>query len=461
MVDELLTYGITAQVRSGVPTFALDGGMSAEYAVQEALASLVAGVSHTWQVQGPGLGPNPVRCTPHFLDRSVEATVAAYDSLGADRQLDVVVLGTGVASASHIAHAMGAPFLPTHFLASGHSIADIQSGLDGAGTAGLEAYATLAYDDSMPATAVAWLKLLALPPAYRDFLRRHRVRTVVLLGTRGTSPHQARRPVRPGLTGRIEPGQVLVTYPDGGSSYDAEWLARVIDNLADTELEPNSFAIADWESGLSEEQLAGLVAGLEGAVATTRLLSASDYQTAYDIASVVHAALLRKNHIPIRQVALDPYLVTHTTAETLSGSLPLLYWQLDPVGATLARLQRVARLAGLDQQVLTRLPVIINGTRNVGGPAHVHHLAEELQTAGFGDVAATDTAQDELFDPPADVPCQRALSLLADATGSLDVTAWAHSLQRLTTAELGHAVSVLPGVSFGPYDSPPTSSLTH
>ena len=53
----LTTYQIAKEEYKGLNVFMLDGGMSAEYAVQKSLANLTAGVSHTWRI-GPEEVPN-------------------------------------------------------------------------------------------------------------------------------------------------------------------------------------------------------------------------------------------------------------------------------------------------------------------------------------------------------------------------------------------------------------------
>ena len=70
----LTTYQIAKEEYKGLNVFMLDGGMSAEYAVQKSLANLTAGVSHTWRI-GPGGGPKPVWGTPDFLQQTVQHKV--------------------------------------------------------------------------------------------------------------------------------------------------------------------------------------------------------------------------------------------------------------------------------------------------------------------------------------------------------------------------------------------------
>ena len=117
----LTTYQIAKEEYKGLNVFMLDGGMSAEYAVQKSLANLTAGVSHTWQI-GPGGGPKPVWGTPDFLQQSVQHTVDLYNEyLGKSKKLKTVIIATGVPTVPYLSAAMEAPVLPLHFLVSVNS----------------------------------------------------------------------------------------------------------------------------------------------------------------------------------------------------------------------------------------------------------------------------------------------------------------------------------------------------
>ena len=166
----LTTYQIAKEEYKGLNVFMLDGGMSAEYAVQKSLANLTAGVSHTWQI-GPGGGPKPVWGTPDFLQQSVQHTVDLYNEyLGKSKKLKTVIIATGVPTVPYLSAAMEAPVLPLHFLVSVNSTKEISSILEYSSQAGVPCYATLGYDASMDDVGVAWIKLLALPDEYRKFI---------------------------------------------------------------------------------------------------------------------------------------------------------------------------------------------------------------------------------------------------------------------------------------------------
>lgn len=442
----LKLYDIDASSHEGVPLYLLDGGMSAEYGVAQALANLAGGVAHTWRVQAPGMGPNPVFGGPDFLAESLQRTVAYYDDLlGRDAKVDTVVLGTGVSSASYVCHALGAPFLPAHFLLSTHSISATQVVLDAAAAADLPAYATLGYDESMPGVAVAWIKLLDLPPQYKDFLVRHGVRDVVLLGQTGASGQFGRRRGEP--RAGIAAGDTFVTWPDCGSSLDDDWLRRSIADLDEQPLEEPALPIADWESGLADEALSGIVAGLAGIDVAAYLLTGPDYLAMYDIASAVQAAFLAKNGIPVTGIAANPYLLTHPVAETRAGALPFVYWQLADSAGIVARLHRtIGRCLAATEDEVRKLPVALSVTRNVGGPQHEASLLDALRADGFATVTAADSTVDEVYGDSPTAPCHRAAQYLRDSGTPDELAAWNRALLRLTAAEMRAALAVIPGI---------------
>ena len=107
----LTTYQIAKEEYKGLNVFMLDGGMSAEYAVQKSLANLTAGVSHTWRI-GPGGGPKPVWGTPDFLQQSVQHTVDLYNEyLGKSKKLKTVIIATGVPAVPYLSADMMLPWM--------------------------------------------------------------------------------------------------------------------------------------------------------------------------------------------------------------------------------------------------------------------------------------------------------------------------------------------------------------
>ena len=111
----LTTYQIAKEEYKGLNVFMLDGGMSAEYAVQKSLANLTAGVSHTWQI-GREEVPNRYGGTPDFLQQSVQHTVDLYNEyLGKSKKLKTVIIATGVPAVPYLSAAMEAPRIAITF----------------------------------------------------------------------------------------------------------------------------------------------------------------------------------------------------------------------------------------------------------------------------------------------------------------------------------------------------------
>jgi hypothetical protein len=165
----------------------------------------------------------------------------------------------------------------------------------------------------------------------------------------------------------------------------------------------------------------------------------------YDVATFAHAALLARNGIAVTGIAANPYLLAHPVPETRAGQVPFLYWQLAAPAGIVARLHRVVGAAlGATPAALHALPLSLNATRNIGGPAHAAAFKAALRTAGFADVRVANTAMDEVYAPGA--PCWQAAETLCAATSPAEVARWHARLARLDLAGLAAALTPVPGV---------------
>lgn len=109
-----------------------------------------------------------------------------YDELGADKPYDTVIIGTGVACTPYLARTFKAPVLPSHVLVSVNSIQELNTLLHYTQKHnGIDTYAVCGYDLSMPDIGVAWIKIRGIPDIYADFIKRHKVKNVILVGTTG------------------------------------------------------------------------------------------------------------------------------------------------------------------------------------------------------------------------------------------------------------------------------------
>lgn len=251
--DKTLT--IAGENYKGLQIFKLDGGMSAEYAVEKSLENLTPSVSHSWEVNAPGSGPNPVMATPQFLVNSVEKTIQLYDQfLGKDTPLETVIVSTGIPSMPNISNITQAPVLPLHFLASSNTFKGIQSILDYSNQKGLSCYATLGYDLSVP-TAVAWIKLLDLPQAYLDFMVQHKVKNVYIIGSTGTTGGETQaKQVQNNHTGMYENGSLYMLY-SGNTPDDIQTMKQKIVDYDEALTQSGFINISDWESGVVTPQI--------------------------------------------------------------------------------------------------------------------------------------------------------------------------------------------------------------
>jgi len=455
---DLTVYGIEETAYDGLPVFMLDGGMSAEYAVEKAAEALEPALSHSWFTSRSGFGPNPVYATPSFLADAIQGTVDFYNErYGPTRKFDTVVIATGVASVPYLSRAMHAPVLPLQYLASLDSVRELQALLDESARRGLPAFSTLGYDASMN-PAVAWLKLLDLPDAYADFLNDHQVGNVVIMGSFGNVGESVAKKLLPedGVpSDAMRPGDIYIMYPAGGTSGDAVQLGEKISDLSAYRLDDGFRSISDWESGVSAEQLLGISASIKArtGAAAVDFVAGRDTLHLYEFASHITLAYYKKNEAlltadggpAVRGVALNPYLVSHPFYETRMGEIPLLFWQFGNLRDTVdVRLNRDLR-----REIARYFPDVrfedlrfrIGTSNNFGKSGISDRLSVLLRGNGLNGIEATNDLADEIWFEGDGMNAQTerlAYTLLSRFSAS-ELTAWNDRLLPLTPDELRQA----------------------
>ncbi|MEV6965319.1 discoidin domain-containing protein [Hamadaea sp. NPDC051192] len=451
---ELHVFGIALDQYNTFPVYTMDGGLSAEYNVLKSVQELSQSAGPSWTTSAPGSGPNPVRATPGFLDAAIDATISSLDTaLGSTRTFDTVAFAPGVQSAPYLTRAMQAPVLPLHFLVSFDSVYELKTVLDTANASGYSAYTTLGFDGSIT-PGVAWIKLLALPTQYRDFLDRHNTQTVVMMGSSGSSggENTARQVVWSGSAGTgFHQGDMYAIYPGGGSADDISLLNSHIPDFSDLPLESGTRTIQDWESGLVPEQVTAFntaIAADVPAVTTRATFTAGSYYAVDNLGIYLAVAYYKKNETAlavggqvIRGVALNPYLVAHPFYESAEGELPVLFFQGESAKTIVeGRILNAAQTAvnayftGVD---LTTLPVHVNTSKNFGGFANAG-IAAKLTEYGFTGYTLGDNTIDEAWNPAdgyAALGEQAVLGLDAVRTQG-QWTTWNNGLTPLTISDL-------------------------
>ncbi len=449
----LTGYSITSSDYKGLRVHELDGGMSAEYIVVKALENLTAGVAPSWKVVASGGGPRPVMATQDFLDRSVRTTVETYNrELGAETPFDTVILSTGVASIPYLSRVMKAPVLPAQFLVSCDTVKEITTILEGARDHGYQAYSTLGYDGSV-APAVAWIKLLALPQPYIDFLKQHRVRNLMIAGTtgRGAGEGTARKVEyrKSNSTGHAD-GDLFLLYSGGGTPADTGNLSRRLKDLGEYQavIESDYRQISDWESGLVEEQIHRFAADAEQAASIPEIklvttTPAGGTLALYNLATYLTLEFMKKNAgaLPAPSgIVLNPYLLSHPFHESRRQLVPMPYWQGNPSSSIVDRLVSTICKAissaypGIDPK---QLPVHVNACRNFGG-YQAQELMNQLRDQGFENVLSANTSQDEVWNPGDDMLsiCEKAAADLLSISTPAELKTWDARLKSLTAADL-------------------------
>ncbi len=456
---QLTTFQLLRQQQQGVDALALDGGMSAEYSVQKSIGSLGGLPSHSWYVSRPGHGPNAVLATPDFLGNALRTTVNAYDKqLGADTRFETVIISTGFPAIPYISQALNAPVLPLHFLASADSLTEIRGVLSGAKAAGYSAYATLGHDPSVD-HSVAWIKLLDLPREYRDFLSRHRVKRVIVLGSTGVSNGETKaRRLGGDANATYQPGEIFIMYP-GTSHSDEESLNEKIVDLPLASHLSDFVRIADWESGVAESQVCRIGASVKaagGGEIAALALTPDSLSDLYNLASTVTIASMAKNRalfgspsIAASGIVLNPYLMAYPGEEFRDGYIPLVYFQVVPAADTLGRIETAIRPAlahYFPDRDVHNSRIWVNSSKNFGGAFFGQPYEAEFARLGFRNLRVNDYTVDEQWHPASDrLSISEILAKDEQQRSEGDrLASWARRRLPLSQDEFAEALSFFP-----------------
>jgi hypothetical protein len=430
----------------------LDGGMSAEYAVEKSLENLTASVSHSWIVSAPGSGPRPVYATPEFLEKAVAQTVNLYNNmLGAGTAFNTVIISTGIPSIPYLSNALKAPVLPLHFLAGVNTEKEIQSVMDYSSRHGLKSYATLGYDLSV-VPAVAWIKLLDLPDAYLQFLKQHHVKNVLLVGADATASGETMaRQVLNNSRSAYQPGSIYILYP-GNTSNDAATLAQRITDLNQVAQTADFTHIADWESGIIPDQIHDFSRSIKAETGIrVWTIAADDLMSLYDLSTYATLAFFKKNNLSVNGIAINPYLIAHPCYEAWKGFIPFNYWQGNPSQNTVARILGTTQtaVAGAFPQVSFKaLDFWVNSSHNFGGEHAAHDLVHALSSGGISHIIENDYTRDEVWSPSSGMNaiCEEIAAELTSRQHLAQYKQWRQSLVPLDMPDLFSAAAQMPAI---------------
>lgn len=453
---QLLSYVIEEEEYEGLPVFKLNGGMSPEFAVQKSLANLAAGVSQTWEI-GPGGGPQPVWGTVDFLQRSIERTIGLYDSLlGADTPVENVIIGTGIPVVSYLSAATKSVFLPIQYLVSVNSIKEIQGILDYEAKRQLPLYATLGYDASMADVGVAWIKLLDLPSAYKDFVVRHNVKNVIVagVGQQAFGESFVRKYVDSGKEGEeYADGSLYILYTQGGSEEDLKHITSYITDY-DEKLLDKGRMIADWESGVIDKQVDRIGNSIrkQTDAAVYSLLSPKDMGCFYNFALDLSLAFMQKNQqenpsMKLKGYVYNEYLIAQPMYEALTGMAPVLYWQFVPVSMTVNRMftYGYSQASKFFPDFDTKQPSV-----RLNGRLFVDDMKKELERRGIAQIDVRTKGIEEVWNlsDGLNAPCEEVADDIVNRIGVADFKKQVAVLKTLSMEDILKIASDVDGVDF-------------
>lgn len=450
---DFTTYRIDHSTYKELDIYTLHGGMSAECVVEKAVENLKPGVAHSWFLNAPGSGPEHVLATPQFLQNSVKQTVDFYNkSLGENTKFETVVVGPGLEAIPYLSLALKAPVLPLHFLASSNTVKEIQSVLDYSNDNGYVSYATLGHDYSVP-FAVTWVKLLEMPEEYMQFLKQHHVRNIVFVGYAGADgENTAKKVANNAGSSQYSAGSLFILYPGGGSEGDMTQLQEKIVDFNSTAQQKDFVQIADWESGIIQEQITQFSkkAREEAGIVNTRYITTKDMIHLWDLATYASVSFIQKNNkvftkdddAAIKGISVNPYFVANAFYETYNKFIPLIYWQHNSKEQTISRIMNVtgsALSAYFPNIKTTDLACWINSSNNFDGGENAKEMRRLVQSKGFNKIIENDYTKDDIWDPSDGLtsPVETRITQLANSNVSAQaLKQWSDNLQPLSLEDL-------------------------
>lgn len=457
--EMLTTYRISHEKYKGLDVYSLDGGMSAEYAVQKSLSNLTYGISHTWHI-GPGGGPAPVWGAPDFLERSVQHTVDLYDRyLGKSKKIKTVIISTGIPSVPYLSAVMQAPVLPVHFLVSVNSTKEIRSVLDYSSDRGMPSYATLGYDGSMSDVGVAWIKMLSLPEPYRKFIEDHQVENVIIAGVGEAARGESfcRRLRGSGVDGKeYSDGSVYILYTQSGSERDIRTISNNIFDYATADLEEGRF-LADWESAVTSWQVEGISDGVSGSTSAKAwsLIADNDMMDMYNLSVNLSMDFITRN----RQVTgksyngtfMNEYLISQPIYEMTHGYVPLLYWQFSSRKRTLSRIDNdIRKVVDMYEPGAVLEDHMVRVNARIGKQEYVN----VLRSRGYAEVVPRNDGIEEVWDlsDGINAPCEEIAEDIACGMGAGRFRRMCRKAEYLDVDDIRMLAERLPGCTFSSCD---------
>lgn len=441
---ELTLFNIERSEYKGLPIFKLSRGLSAEYSVQKAVASLAGGISHSW-----AMPLSPVESTPQFLEKSVKETVDFYNrQFGEEAPFETLVISTGIPSAVYLANAVHAPILPLHFLVGVETVKEMKTILNYANNNGYPSYAAIGHDYSISdSIGVAWVKLLNIPAEYIKFINDHKIKNVIFLGYSGNSDGEIQARKVKDDHDKYAPGSIYLMYFAGDMA--ETYLRQTIHDFDAIDMEELS-TISDWESGIITDQTNNFSHSLKEktGVEQISLLTSDSDVSLWELGTYVTLSYIHKNKSnyetanPLKGISLNPYLIGHPFFETRMGLIPLLYWQSDNANSYVVnRLNTSLKeiiLHYFPDTRLTELDFWINSSDNFAGYNKAINMSDALIKAGYQKIIKNDYRINEIWDTVDGMnsPSEKRALLLIESYSVPDLIKWRKSLYPLSFIDL-------------------------
>jgi len=305
--------------------------------------------------------------------------------------------------------------------------------------------------------AVSWIKLLELPKAYTDFIKKHKVKNVIILGATGTNGGETKAKqllYNKKIVGQYANRSIYIMYP-GTSPDDVETLNTKIVDLKEFKQQDDFIQIVDWESGINQKQLTNFSKDAK-AIDSNILVStvtAKNLGRLYSLGAYSTLALMNKNRDKfndVKGVILNPYLIAHPVIEVKKGFIPLLYWQLVGANHTVYNMENDAFKAikyFYPKTNLKNLKLWLNSTRNFGAVWSATNLKKELVKKGYTNIIDNNYEVDEVWDLSDGVesPSELLFKEVNDNYGFKSLKIWNDSLKPLTIKDIQELSKIFGG----------------
>lgn len=288
--------------------------MSTEICFAKYIAHRSNGVFKKWNIKN--ITPD-TDCIKNTLDEICKLT-----RFISDKEITAII-NPGFISVPYMVELMDCLYLPSQLLISISSIEHLKSILRNANNCGIECYAEVGYDCSVPNNLVCWIKFLKLPPQYINLLNELKVENIICCCV--NSDNSLGENIAKGYeTDCIKPESIIFVFVSEtyGSGKDHDIISRLCNDYDCKKLSKNIITIHDWECGMIDPEMF-----LSNSVLKKHVFKVDDTVKLYELSWYLTKKFIEKNNIPIKGYFLNQYFINNPLFEVHNGYISFSFWQ--------------------------------------------------------------------------------------------------------------------------------------